>query len=374
MGFRLNEKRLYEIFLKTLPSEVLVETMLRENSTRFLVLEKLEQKDVEELRSGVESVSTGIRDNITAAREDGLNSLADYLESLNKGLDKARAFVTKLDLNDSEGALATVKQFFGKKWDIPRAIQGVLDIQTKSNGAVETLSNAVELLNRNLEGKLEDSQKLSDINPESGVTPEDLKAGVAKAFKASKPSGILGKIGSFFKKNVTGSSIPGVEEVGELPVEALADELLQMQYGKFKSFMADAEQAASEAESEAIPGDVAQDIVQSAEVGEGEASAEPTGEDAELGTAELEKAEEKADQVAGALGSLPFGKASLTKILKSMPDIVGKGNKATASRRAFRKAVNDAAGTQIFEESLLKKDQNQDELLMDRWRKLAGLN
>jgi hypothetical protein len=341
-------------------------------------MEKLEQNDVEELRSAVETVSSSIGDNITAAREEGLNSLAGHLESLNKSLDKAKAFVTKLDLNDSDGALATVKQFFGKKWDIPRAVQGVLDIQTKANGAVETLSTAVELLSRNLEGKLKDDQKLSEINPESGVTPDDIKAGVAKAFKSSKPSGFLGKIGAFLKKNATGSSIPGVEDIGDLPVEALADELLQMSYGKFKGFMSDASSAATAAEAESVPADIAQDIVQTAGTGEeekeSEGSAEPTGEDAELGAAELEKAEEKADQVAGALGSLPFAKASLTKILKAMPDIVGKGNKATSSRRAFRKAVNDAAGTQIFEENLVKKAQTPDDILMDRWRRLAGLN
>ena len=84
------------------------------------------------------------------------------------------------------------------------------------------------------------------------------------------------------------------------------------------------------------------------------------------------------------LGSLPFGKMELTSLLKSFPDITGKGNKATKSRRAFRIAMNKAAGSPIFEESFDRSPkqaevlvehlfQKEEDPVVSRWMRLAGL-
>lgn len=97
---------------------------------------------------------------------------------------------------------------------------------------------------------------------------------------------------------------------------------------------------------------------------------ELTGEDADLTPQEVEETEQVADEVEKALGSLPFKKLQLAKILKNFPEITGKGDKATKQRRAFRKAINQAAGQEIFEEG---KKLEEDEELMARVRKLAGI-
>ena len=100
-------------------------------------------------------------------------------------------------------------------------------------------------------------------------------------------------------------------------------------------------------------------------------SEELTGEDAELSPDEVEEAEKMADQAENVLGNLPFGKLELTKLLKAFPELSGKGNKATTQRRAFRKAFNQAAGQEIFEEGVQLGAEDQ---TLTRLRKLAGIS
>ena len=189
---------------------------------------------------------------------------------------------------------------------------------------------------------------------------------------------------SFFRSTPV-AEIPGVEKIENIAVDDLADEILDMTYGKLKTLQGSTQEAAEDAADSTPPQDVIEDVIEDAAEdtsSEEKSGEELTGEDAELAPEEIEKAEDAAEQVSGALGSLPFSKLSLTKILKGLPDIVGQGNKATVSRRAFRKAVNDAAGTQIFEEDYIKlgnlllegaSPASKDEEVMARWKILAGL-
>lgn len=96
---------------------------------------------------------------------------------------------------------------------------------------------------------------------------------------------------------------------------------------------------------------------------------ELTGEDAELSPEEVEQSDQLADDAEKALGKLPFGKLELAKLLKAFPELAGSGNKATAQRRAFRKAFNQAADDEIFEEGA-NKEVNK---TMSRLRILAGI-
>jgi len=98
---------------------------------------------------------------------------------------------------------------------------------------------------------------------------------------------------------------------------------------------------------------------------EQEVEEELTGEDSELTPEEVEQSDKLADDAEKALGNIPFGKLELTKLLKAFPELAGSGNKATTQRRAFRKAFNQAAGEEIFEESINDT--------LSRLRKLAGI-
>ena len=95
-------------------------------------------------------------------------------------------------------------------------------------------------------------------------------------------------------------------------------------------------------------------------------------EEVDESTKEYAKSMEKmADKAENVLGNLPFGKLELTKLLKAFPELSGKGNKATTQRRAFRKAFNQAAGQEIFEEGVQLDAEDQ---TLTRLRKLAGIS
>jgi len=116
----------------------------------------------------------------------------------------------------------------------------------------------------------------------------------------------------------------------------------------------------------------------SEEAEENEETAEP--EDDGLSEEEVAEVEAEVEEITSQLGDGPISKRQLTAILKSMPDIVGQGQKAKRARRKFRLAVNDVAGKEVFEESILNQVGEDEKFLnecvgdpIEKWRKLAGL-
>jgi hypothetical protein len=89
-----------------------------------------------------------------------------------------------------------------------------------------------------------------------------------------------------------------------------------------------------------------------------------------------------ADKLSGALGKTPIDKNKLAAILKSYPDITGTGSKATKARRNLRKAINNAAGMEVFAENFDYNQKQEKYLIKDskdyspigRWKKLAGID
>ena len=190
MKYSTKTELIYEIFLKTLPFENRLDFILTESSTKFLIVEELEQSDINKLQTAVKDSIEAMTHNINSVQRDGLNSVASYYMEIKDALVKAGGFLSKLNLEDSEGVIDAVKNFFGKKLSVPRATQAIIDIQTKANTASVTLGNAIELLRQELEGKLHDDQRLSDIGEDTGLTPDDIRSGIRKAFKQSKPGGL----------------------------------------------------------------------------------------------------------------------------------------------------------------------------------------
>jgi len=105
-------------------------------------------------------------------------------------------------------------------------------------------------------------------------------------------------------------------------------------------------------------------------------------EDAGISDEDQTKLDAEADKLQGELGTGPIDKNKLASILKKYPDIVGQGQKATRARRKLRKAINMAAGTEVFAENFdygwIDKDtylltESDEHHAMARWRKLAGI-
>ncbi len=118
-------------------------------------------------------------------------------------------------------------------------------------------------------------------------------------------------------------------------------------------------------------------------------------EDDILSPQDMVLADMEGEEAVADIGPGSIGKLDIANLLKSMPDIVGAGYRATRARRAFRKAINTAAGCVVCDESfdhspkianlLIEKliyndavensiEEDFEHEIADRWNTLAGLN
>lgn len=511
----ISEKEIYEIFLKTLSPSQSSSIILKEGKLEYLLLEELEQTDVEKLRQHSRELMQSLDSYVTATKTS-MPSVAQWLEANKGAVQAADNLAAKIDLEDPEG-MSKISRFFGSKTEPKRALQAILDIESKLATALSSFEKASTLFSTTLKDKIDVNTPLKDIPADGGVSPAQLKTGYKKSFKQAKP-GMFAKISNFFKGGAV-AKIPGAEKIPEFPVDKAAEEVMDLSitdlqnllqntddvpapdpeatedianppasttpapkpaagkdkdgdgkpdkpeenkgtpgknfpnidklaglgnkvFGKngdtvVRNFFGNAEvqkmfgeSAIHSADSLAnllfeqeedmvdfeVFADSIKDAGNKAEVNIDDAEAtnfanaandilskkiripskdegdneekEAKGEDNKLPEKEKEVADEQAEQIASALGNLPLKKNSLASILKSFPDITGKGNKATRSRRAFRKAINQAAGSEIFQEDfdrspllarraavlLLEnhKSTKEGSQLLYRWNKLAG--
>jgi hypothetical protein len=452
---RVSEERICEIFLKLMEPEDAASFMLQEGSVRFLVTEEVNQEDLAALKTALQDIS-GVIDTLAPLGDKLPNSLAKFLEKAANATKTGQNFASALNLQDSDGIMATVKQFFGGKVDLSKALKAVAKIYSQASTAATTVTKAAELIGGELEGKIGKEFKdkpLKAAAEEAGMDPDLMKQAFTKAFKSAKP-GMLSRMTDFFKNagaKLKGAEIPKfdsaafAEEAAEKlslndlvnlgsvsdkidapPEEDLTDiaeaepgevktgddagggeegdpskavkrkdfdlsAFIKEKYPElFKALVAAGEEGEDKAldhEIDIEDGDISpedavaalEDEFKGEEGDDGDAELPP---EEELSKEENAEAEEMADEAG--LGSIPFGKMELTSLLKSFPDITGKGNKATKSRRAFRIAMNKAAGSKIFEESFDRSPkqaealvehlfQTEEDPVVSRWMRLAGL-
>jgi len=452
---RVSEERICEIFLKLMEPEDAASFMLQEGSVRFLVTEEVNQEDLAALKTSLEDIKGVIKKLAPVGAK--VTSLQGFLDKANAAVEKGSAFASALNLQDADGVMGTIKQFFGGKVDLSQALKAVAKIYSQASTAATTVTKAAELIGGELGDKVDKDNidtPLAQAAEKAGLEPDLMKQAFTKAFKSARP-GMLSRMTDFFKNagaELKGAEIPEFDsakfaeeaaknlslsdlisigevsdEIDEAPKGELEDigeaepgeietgdeaggggeegdpskaekrpefDLLAFIKEKYPELAKALETSGEEGEAAAEKLDQAvEDGQQSPEDAVAALEDEVEGEEGEDGDAELPpeeelskeenaEAEEMADEAG--LGSLPFGKMELTSLLKSFPDITGKGNKATKSRRAFRIAMNKAAGSKIFEESF-DRSPKQAEVLVEnlfqpeedaeisRWMRLAGL-
>ena len=428
--------------------------MLQEGSVRFLVTEEVNQEDLAALKTSLEDIKGVIQK--LAPLGGKVTSLQGFLDKANAAVEKGSAFASALNLQDADGVMGTIKQFFGGKVDLSQALKAVAKIYSQASTAATTVTKAAELIGGELADKISDSGKdvpLSDAAAEAGLEPDLMKQAFTKAFKSARP-GMLSRMTDFFKNagaELKGAEIPEFDsgafaeeaattlslndlinlgevsdEIDEPPKEDLEDiaeaepgevktgdeaggggeegdpskaekrpefdliAFIKKEYPELAKVLvgADAPTDAIDKLDQAVEGgqespeDAVAALEDEVEGGDGDDGDAELPPEEELSKEENAEAEEMADEAG--LGSLPFGKMELTSLLKSFPDITGKGNKATKSRRAFRIAMNKSAGSKIFEESFDRSSQQAEVLLenlfqseedpvVSRWMRLAGL-
>jgi len=193
---------------------------------------------------------------------------------------------------------------FGGKVDVGKALQGVLEIEAQSNQSLDTFKNAVGIIHRNLDGKIGDDTKLSDIPADVGITSDQLKDAVKKAFSGASKKGIFSKMAGFFKKKA--ANIPGAEDVGDFPSEDFAAELLELPFKDLAAMTSGIEKIELPKPNEEAITDVNAQAEKASEETPGETPEETPGETPEETPGEIAPPEnpEKEQDSAGLLAFL----------------------------------------------------------------------
>ena len=276
---RLTMKERFELFAKCGAFGNLEDLMLQESSVSFLMIEQLENDDVQKLRTSIANSKKVVNQAKSSLADKFPKSLGPYLSGHASNLDKAEQLASKIDLSNPEGLKGMLSSMLGGKVDVGRALQGVLEIEAQSNQSLETFKNAIALIHRNLDGKLEDDTKLSEIPADVGITSDQLKDAVKKAFKGAGKKGVFAKMAGFFKEKA--ADIPGAEEVGEFPAEEFATELLELPFKELKALASGTQKLEPPAPNEDAITDVNQKAEEETTETPGEETTETPGEDAE---------------------------------------------------------------------------------------------
>jgi hypothetical protein len=340
---QMTMKERLDLFAKCGAFGDLEDLMLQESNISFLLVEQLENQDVEKLRSSI-TATMGVLDDVKGKIGNSFPSLGAYLDKNKLALSKAEELASKIDLSDPKGLKGFLGSMFGDKVDIGRALQGVLEIESKANQSLNTFKSAIPLIARNLKGKVERETQLSQIPADVGITSDQLRGGVTKAFGSAGKKGMFAKMAGFFKGKA--AKIPGAEDPGEFPTDSFADELLELTYG-------DLEDLVSAVEAVNLP-EPAQDAIEdvNAAAQEAEGSDDPlAGTPAEVDTGEEsgEKAKEAETEDTDTIST------TKNNLVKKATDAAGKPGGLIISKLIDMGTLKDA-GLEIAEESFYRKD------------------
>jgi len=226
-------ERMFEIALKLNNSDSAFERSLSENSLSFLISEEISKDDIESLKSATNAVELSIK-QIQSVIGTNLPSVATYLKSMSINIGKSKEFIAKLDMENPEGVINTVKRFFGAKVDANAALQSVLQLQAKAKQVTDILEGSLEKITSHLSGILSDKgddivkKSLRSIEGTDNIPDEaTIKSGIMKALKASKP-GMIGKLVNFLKGSTANSEL--LQGIGDLDGEALSNDIMELSY------------------------------------------------------------------------------------------------------------------------------------------------
>ena len=362
----MNYVQMVRLLEKSFAAEIDPDRMLSEGSIRGLLVEQIDEADIKTVKSSIDKAKAEVEtitkyfDELGVDKAD-VQSVYEYAQELEDALNKAQGELAAVSFD--QGAISN---FWGEKVTLPQLTRASISLLTRAKDFASGVSRAVDNVKNNLMPLLKNADKnstITDAAGEGGVPDlRTLQSGMQKAMDQALKQNMTAKIGAFFKKAVTtGAEKKIMDSMPSRDLKAvgvdIVSALLNAPISKFEK--AAPPPPPSQDDSKAL-GDVAGDAAEPTEGGgEGKGDKE-SGEDAKLSDKDKGEADKQADDISKAVGN-KISKKELTQILKGLPDLTGQGDKATRSRRTFRKLVNQAAGKEVFEESF------------DRWKKLAGI-
>ena len=224
--YQRHNELLREVFRKAINED----DALSEGNLLYLLSEgELDQPDVEALRSSTAELKSFLAEMMGVEEINSkLPSIAVWLKAQGRNVQAAEKFVAKLDLNEPKGAKDWVKSVFGKGFTVANGVAAVALIDSLAFGGLKAIEEAAALIKRNLDGKLPDNVKLVAVPSSTGITKEDIAAGIKKAFQKSLGNEGLKDAKGFMKKlGGKAAKIPDVK-LTEFPVDNVMPELMEL--------------------------------------------------------------------------------------------------------------------------------------------------
>ena len=228
-----SDEELNRIFTKAHYLES-VDASLLENTTQFLINEKIDEKEAKKVSDALE----GSREQI-AKLEKYLNSLKSggmdltkiptitkMVKDMSKALDKAQGDFAAVNFDSG-----SVSNFMGSKMTAPSITKAVIGIQTKANQFLTGFTDALQNIEKNLVPLAKDpnikDEPLRNIAGQGGIPDEaKLEKGIKTAIERSlKPKGFLAKLKNFFSKTLPGAEGKILKSIPELDVDEASQEL-----------------------------------------------------------------------------------------------------------------------------------------------------
>jgi len=343
---------LERIAFKLLSEEERLDLILTEGRVSYLLIEQLDNADLAELKRTLDTTKEQLEQVLTKFGEGGANlkqvaDIGQYLDALKKTLNNAEKSVAELDLEgDPEGIANVARKYWGQGADAAGITRAVMAVQGRAAQFTDSLKGGVQKVVGALAG-FDDLDRTKSIASQAGTKnipdASKIRGAIQKAVKGSVPTkGPMAKLMGFFKKG-----------------KGLEDEVLATLTPPDLVTLADALMGKTLDELELISTELGKlpptepPPTEPAEHMAATSAAPPEGAtEPGMSSEETVAADAEADTVADDLGTGTISKQELTALLKKYDQVGGKGAAATRHRRIFRKAVNQAAGKEVFEERL----------------------
>jgi hypothetical protein len=376
-----------------------MENVLLEKRLSGLLLEEVTDEEKKMLADLVQSAQKDL-DNLIGELPNEMSNTKSYFTDL-RGELPPHGEIAKIEIAGNEKEAAKVlgqattaldKTNTGRK--------SFYDALLKIADNVQNLNYVKNADDIKLKQSLETIAQKDEADRDDFPDEKTFRQGVEKTYLPPKPrEGFFGKIADFFKMGHLGATTLA-DDVLKLPLKTILD-LATVVRDNHKDAIGDV------GESAPLAADMADDVETLHTGKPPEDGGETPAKEVEVDMAaaakeegippeEIAVAEKEAEEAAKDIGKGPVTKGDLTMLLKKFPEIVGQGPKATRQRRSFRKAINHAAGKEIFEEGAPLNIENlslimemlidtshqkptddlqwtNDELTQFRWMRIAGL-
>ena len=357
----MNSSEVYRIIEKSYSAEDATDRMLSEMRIRGLLVEKIDEKDFKSVRGAIQKARSQIDDQLALFSELGLtkeniNLTYQYAEDLKSALETAENDITNLQGDNTlqDFAPDTVTDFFNKKLTLPQIMRASMSIYSKTKD-FSSVAQVIDVIKDNLMPMLKDADKTQALSAQAGQNGipdlQKLTNGMKKAVNSKLKQTVSSKISKLFnlgKEKEIMNFIPKTDmnQIGNEIVAALL-EIPISNFEKNINFPPSLDDSSGQLN------DIAKELSSD--------QADVDGQAGESVDKDTEEAEEKATAIAKAIGRNTISAKELTQILKGLPGLTGKRKDSRKSNLTFRKAINKAAGRQVFEESY------------NRWTALAGI-